>query len=407
MLADSNQDNLSLDAISSLNRIAVSGLLQMFDGHRNLFCERLVRTRHDLTRERPSYRDTLIALLGLLHFENFGGRSPIDVRRVLSELLDVGRVESLSDLGLLLWVCAEAGLEFARRVCSELDMDRALSRFREGRQACTLSLAWFISGLTHLTLAGQGHFRDVAEKAYSLLRQNQGEFGLFSHLAETGSLSGLMRGRLGSFADQIFSVYGLAKFSHAFDSRRATEKALDCALTLCELQGSMGQWWWHYDAATGKVVGRYPVYSVNQYALAPMAFRTLGETVQSDFSVWIDRGMRWIFGENELEQDLRDLSSNVIWDAVGRRDHLRRIQSAIQVLSMHEDTHPHRDLSLVWECRAANLGWLLFAWAEGAALVRSLQPAAVATSEKREEHREFRFDSQFQSSYWGKRWKSA
>lgn len=407
MVAHSSQDDLSVDAISSLNRIAVSGLLQMFDGRRNLFCERVVRAHHDLSRERPSYRDTLIALLGLLHFENCGGDCPIDTRLVLADLLDARRVESLSDLGLLLWVCAEAGSKFARRVCSEFDMDRALSRFRDGRQACTLGLAWFISGLTHLTLAGQGHLRDVAERAYALLRQNQGEFGLFSHLAETGSFSGLMRGRLGSFADQIFSVYGLAKFSHAFDARKATEKALDCALTLCELQGPMGQWWWHYDAATGKVVSRYPVYSVNQYALAPMAFRTLGENVQSDFRVWIDRGVRWIFGENELEQDLRDLSSNVIWDAVGRRDHLRRIHSAMQILSMHEDTQPHRDLSPVWECRAANLGWLLFAWAGATAPVRGLQPATVLSTENRKECGGFRFDSQLQSSYWGKRWKSA
>lgn len=383
MTADLDRDSFNLDETPLLNRIAFSGLLQMFDGRQNLFCERVVRTRDGLTLERLSRRDTLIAVLGLLHFENCGGHCPIDVRLALANLLrNAGRIESLGDLGLLLWACAEAGPEFARRVCSEFDVDHALSRFRDGRQACTLGLAWFISGLAHLSLAGHEHLRDAAGTTYSLLRQNQGEFGLFSHLAETGSLSGLMRGRLGSFTDQIFSVYGLAKFSQAFHVQKAAEKALDCALTLCDLQGSLGQWWRHYDATTGKVVSRYAVHSVNQYALAPMALRALGETVQSDFRVWIDKGVRWIFGENELEQDLRDLSKNVIWDGIARRDHLRCIHAAIELLSMHEDVHPHRDLSLVYECRVAHLGWLLFARAESGPPIRQLEPATLTTGKR-------------------------
>ena len=32
-----------------------------------------------------------------------------------------------------------------------------------------------------------------------------------------------------------------------------------------------GQWWWHYDVRDGSVVERYPVYSVHQHAMAPMA----------------------------------------------------------------------------------------------------------------------------------------
>lgn len=377
--AGTNQNALNPAEIVSLNQLAISGLVSMFDRGSNLFCHRLVRTPKGLLREGPSRRYTLISALGLQRLQSLGERCPIDARPILAALLkDTRWIANLGDLGLLLWACADAGPEFAARVRSMFDLDRSLRAFREGRQACTMELAWFLSGISHLNLTGQDHLRDVADKAYVLLKQNQGDSGLFSHLAEKRSLSGLLRGRVGSFADQVYSVYALARYAQSFEVRKASDRALDCALTLCELQGPLGQWWWHYDAATGKVLSRYPVYSVHQYALAPMALFAIGEVVQSDFRVWIDKGLRWIFGDNELEQDLRDFSSNLICEAVRRTDTLRFIHPALEVLSVQEDAQPHRCLEPLWECRPYHLGWLLFAWAgENSQARDSRLPAAT------------------------------
>jgi len=362
--ASPNSNGFSPDEMRSLNQLAVSGLVSMFDSERKLFCRRLVRTPQGLLREGPSRRYTLISVLGLQGRESSGERCPLDTRLILAGLLqDTRWLSNLGDLGLLLWACAEAGPEFSARAHSSFDLEHSLRAFREGRRACTMELAWFLAGISHLHLAGQDHLRDIATRTYELLKQNQGDFGLFGHLAEKRSFFGLMRGRVGSFADQIYSVYALAKFAQSFDARKASERALDCALTLCELQGPLGQWWWHYDAATGKVLSRYPVFSVHQYALAPMALFALGEAAQSDFRVWIHKGVRWIFGDNELEHDLRDFSANVIWDSLRRRDGLRHLRPALEVLSVGEDTRPHKELAPVWECSPDQLGWLLFAWA--------------------------------------------
>ena len=52
---------------------------------------------------------------------------------------------------------------------------------------------------------------------------------------------------------------------------KAAEVASACAKHMCELQGPQGQWWWHFDIRTGRVVEHYPVYAVHQDSMAPMA----------------------------------------------------------------------------------------------------------------------------------------
>lgn len=342
----------------------------MYDPKRELFCQRLRRKNGELSREGLSHRYTLISLLGLQRVQSAAQAAGLDARAILTNLAkDTRWIQNLGDLGLFLWASAEAGPEFSSQIRSAWDFGRALHVFREARQGRTMELVWFLSGLAHLKLAGtsEANLRDLAMETYGLVKKNQGEDGLFSHLAEKKSLSGLMRGRVGSFADQIYSVYGLAKFSQAFAVPKATERSLDCALRLCESQGPLGQWWWHYDAATGKVLGRYPVYSVHQDAMAPMALLTIGKAVDSDFWPWIYKGLNWIYGNNELEEDVRDTSANVIWGGVYRSDSFRYVDSALALLSDREDVRPHKDLVLLSECRPYQLGWLLYAWAEVAA----------------------------------------
>jgi len=365
---DVNEAQVRTD-ICSLIQLSVRGLVSMYDPDSKLFCQRLVRKNGELSREGLSQRYTLIALLGLQRIQNAAQSAGFDSEAILTNLTkDTRWIENFGDLGLLIWASAEAGPEFSSQIRFAWDFDRVLQDFREARQGRTMELAWFLSGLAHLELAGtsQASLRDLAMETYRLLKKNQGEDGLFSHLAEKKSLSGLMRGRVGSFADQIYSVYALAKFSQAFDQPKAAERALDCALTLCESQGPLGQWWWHYDAATGKVLERYPVYSVHQDAMAPMALLALGKAVDSDFRPWIYKGMSWIYGNNELEEDVRDTSANVIWGGVCRNDSFRYIGSALALLSAHEDARPHKDLVLLSECRPYQLGWLLYAWASEA-----------------------------------------
>ena len=73
---------------------------------------------------------------------------------------------------------------------------------------------------------------------------------------------------------------------HRVDGARLTTDTV-----ICELQGPDGQWWWHYDTRTGKVVEGYPVYSVHQDSMAPMALLDLEDAGGPQHSEAITRGL--------------------------------------------------------------------------------------------------------------------
>ncbi len=92
-----------------------------------------------------------------------------------------------------------------------------------------------------------------------------------------GGTQNWYRAHVGSFADQIYPVQALARLHASADDPAALGAAEKVARLICRAQGRDGQWWWHYDARTGRVVERYPVYSVHQHAMAPMALLDLAE----------------------------------------------------------------------------------------------------------------------------------
>ena len=110
---------------------------------------------------------------------------------------------------------------------------------------------------------------------------------------------------------------------------------------------------------TGRVVERYPVYSVHQHAMAPMALFAAQDACDADFREQIYKGLGWIGGANELQQDLKNESASVIWRCIyppKSRSYLGRIS----VLMGKERT---AELSILHECRPYELGWLVYAFA--------------------------------------------
>lgn len=347
----------------SLNKLALKGLVQMFNPEKQLFCFKLKRRRSRLIQKGISRRYTAIALMGLHRLQDFGIQSLIDIQRVFNTLLlDTDWVDNMGDYGLLLWLCAliEPGRldEIERR----LPMNRALTRFRDLRQGRTMELSWFLSGLSYQVLARPEKMaatQKLAADVYHRIRKNQGQGGFFGHVGKNEGVAGIVRSDIGSFADQIYPIYGMAKFSHAFGNEKATQCALDCALSLCEAQGSLGQWWWHYDSSSGQILERFPVFSVHQYGMAPMALHALGEAIQSDFTPWIYKGLQWI-EDNELDCSMPDNSANVVWRCI-ERTRPRRIRSvALHLATRREDTESRTGLRVRHECRPYELGWLLY-----------------------------------------------
>ena len=75
----------------------------------------------------------------------------------------------------------------------------------------------------------------------------------------------------------MYPIQALARLHRSADDPEALAVAGTVAGAICSAQGADGQWWWHYDSRTGAVVEGYPVYSVHQHAMGPMALLDLAD----------------------------------------------------------------------------------------------------------------------------------
>jgi hypothetical protein len=343
---------------------AIKGLAPMFDPEKNLFCYRLRRMPHGLVREGVSPRYTLITLMGLSRAEAVGLDPGFDIHAILRGLSqNRGWMDNAGDLGLYLWLCSLHAPDALPQVVSNIDLEAALDAYPDTRQRRTMELAWFLAGLAHLRLSRQPGLPDctaLAYRTYQLLRDNQGQHGIFGHLASRRSYAGFFRGRIGSFADQVYPIYALSKFAQAYQTTEAVQEAGACADAICRTQGPLGQWWWHYDSATGRVIGKHPVYSVHQDGMAPMALFALSAASRRDFRQPIFHGLDWIAGRNELHQDMRDREHHLIWRSL-RQSKARTYANELRHFFGARGTE--NGLHVNYECRPYHLGWLLYAFA--------------------------------------------
>lgn len=346
-----------------LVELAVRGLPQMFDHRAGMFCYKLKKTSGGLVQEGLSPRYTAMTLMGLHRLEQSAAPSHFDVQPVTERLLsNLDWVDNLGDLGLMLWLVARVAPERLGELERRLQIATALTRFTDAREGVTMHLAWFLTGLSYCALASgdPGKMRGVARETYDVLIQSQGKHGYFAHQAPHRSLKGSVRGWIGSFADQVYPVYGMAKFFQAFGEDSALRHARECALAICQAQGPLGQWWWHYDSRSGCVFEEYPVFSVHQHGMGPMTLLALGRASGENFDPWIYKGLDWINQRNELAVNMEDASANVIWRCIGQTK-LRRFTGAL--LGARQNSRPD-GLSVLFECRPYELGWLLYGLAD-------------------------------------------
>src|SRR2546423_850403 len=216
-----------------------------------------------------SLRYTAIVALGTRflaeadQYSALGRRTSYDLTGQLVESLD--RVTDLGDAALVCWAAAEhAHPDLARALdrLAEVDFDPEAPR-------PVAEAAWALSAL----VAAARRY-DVADRLTAarrrLLAGRHPRGALFGPATGPGVLPWHRR-RVACFADQVYPVQALARLHALYGDPEALDAADACARRVCELQGAAGQWWWHYDAPTGAVVERYPVYSVHQHAMAPMA----------------------------------------------------------------------------------------------------------------------------------------
>lgn len=333
-----------------------------------------------LVPEGTNLRYAAIAALGIAQLAEDEQRSALHgiTAAQLCEAM-AGPGAAAPDLGAAALV-AWASAEITGSVSAPL-IARIVADVRAALPQPTVDYAW---ALTALVAA-----RDIAdvavtaEQAADRLIAAAGAQGIFPH-ALPREVLGRVRSHVGCFADQVYPIQALARFHAATDAADALAAADRCAGRIVALQGDAGQWWWHYDVRMGDVVEGYPVYSVHQHAMAPMALFDLSEAGGKDHTAAIARGLRWIEDHPETTEPLLDPATGAIWRKVGRRERKKAVRALRSASTSIKPSLRLRGLDRVFppgpvdhECRPYELGWLLYAWLSGGVV----RPAASHRAE--------------------------
>src|SRR5262249_39582519 len=125
-------------------------------------------------------------------------------------------------------------------------------------------LGMLLTGVVAQAKAGMTEWARFTAPLFRYLEERfHAESGLFFDAP-----SGLRR-RFASFATQIYLSIACYQYGDFAGASSAIAMANNCVRKLIALQGPRGEWPWFFDAATGRVLDFYEIYSVHQYGMAP------------------------------------------------------------------------------------------------------------------------------------------
>ena len=176
--------------------------------------------------------------------------------------------------------------------------------------------------------------------------------------------------RVACFADQVYPIMALANYGAAFGDNASIDIASKTADMICRLQGPQGQWWWHYDVKDGTVSEEYPVFSVHQDAMAPMALLAVDTAAGTDHRLHIEKGLFWLSAPDDVRPTMIVPQEGIIWRDVHRREihKMYRVMRGALIAGRLRSVHRLAGKNLFGyvinkECRPYELGWILYAWA--------------------------------------------
>jgi hypothetical protein len=358
--------------VAELISMSLQALPAMYRSDRHEFVQTVRRdpdAPYGLRGEGKNLRYAAIVALGAARLplaaqqELLVGLSAAELAGVVAE-----RGLDIADPGaaaLAAWAACEVGVNSPDAL-----LDRLAREVKAATPIPTVDYSWTLTALLAATKlpAASSTVDSLAEQAAERLLAAQGAQGIFPHLLPRQAL-GRLRAHVGCFADQVYPIQALSRYYARSGDTRALEAAQRCADRIIELQGSAGQWWWHYDVRTGDVVEGFPVYSVHQHAMAPMALFELADAGGADNSAAIELGLSWLKTHPETTDELLDPATGAIWRKVGRREPRKATRMARSVSTSFS---PRLRLGLLdrafppgpvdYECRPYELGWLLYAW---------------------------------------------
>jgi hypothetical protein len=347
--------------IEELRALSFRLLERMYKPEEKIFAFKLQKRGEQIGQEGISRRYTAITIIGLAPEEEHAVRKVLHGQTLrdlcVKMVSDSAQWTNIGDIALTAWAAAAVGID--RDACwkriQQLDPMHASHP--------TVEIAWVLAAASIDREFRNDDLREaVAER---LLSSFDHHAGIFPHML--GEASGARFRHVSCFADLVYPTHALAHYSRRTSDRAALHAANRCAEQFCRLQGEAGQWWWHYDVRTGKMVEGYPVYSVHQHAMGPLALVAVKDAGGNDFSQPLIKGLNWMKSCPELNGgSLIDPANDIMWRKVARKEPnklSRMMQGAAS--SVHSSLRVPAVFtpgSIDYEVRPYELGWLLYAF---------------------------------------------
>lgn len=361
----SNQQEIA-ELVRTLRSFAVCSLAKMYRTEERLFVFRMRKNGQGEILEDISRKYTAAALIGLAAEDELiikkvlGNHSVEDVCNNL--LKNIDQTQDLGEVALTTWA---ARMIKHPRTHKAIE---ALKRFDPAKTVYpTIELSW---ALTALAIESDEATDMALAKGFAqaLMDSFNYKTAVFPHGPIRKGLSAFCT-HVSCFADFVYPIQALSYYYLATKDERAAEIACRCAERMCELQGPDGQWWWHFDVRTGRTLERYPVYSVHQDSMVPMALLALSRACDKDHWVSIEKGLHWLTQPSEGTDSLIDQQRNTIWRSVCRREPGRLtlglqsaasyVHPAIRIPAVDVFFPP---VSIDYESRPYHMAWILHTW---------------------------------------------
>jgi hypothetical protein len=347
----------------------------MLDEDKALFSFRSTLDDSIWINEGTSYRYSAIALLGIMEAIGRGLECQVDIERVAEELhAEYRYANNLGDIGLALWVAAkgirhglppERARELLGYILDLLERDQA----RETRIVDSMEYAWTLLGLLECRAEGVEHAKleKYLSNTYLDLSLNfHQETSLFSFNRREQRGEKPRCKRLSFFAEQVYGILAFARYYELTGDAEALKAAEACAEKIISHQTSHGGWAWRYHALKGTMAEIFPLYSVHQDGMAPMALAKLSVLSSKDYLPAVAKGILWLRGDNELGESLYDEQNDIIWRSVLRKGPLKVISQMNKALSLIDQVNIHIPemtpfYKVKREVRSYHMGWILYA----------------------------------------------
>ena len=359
--ANNNYYNLLKDLID----ISITSLNEMYLPEKYLFATKK-RLQHDkIIIEGESLRYSLINLIGLYKADSHGIKITLDLENILKHHINNSdKVKGIGEIGLLLWASALISPEQTLSILPKINFHNILKQFKDSKDNYTTELSWFLIGLllaSTFNIKFKELINDLPIKVYQKLRTNYGGKGIFRHTGKK-SFKGFLGGHIGSFADQVYPIYAFSLYSQQMKNEEALLIANECAQKICEHQGEHGEWMWHYNANSGKVSGIYPIFSVHQDSMAPLALYAIQKASNTDFEKYIFKGLDWLEYENHLGINLVNRNFQSVWRSISPSNYHRKSKLLLNLLGLKTYKH-FGNIDVLYESWSCHFGWILYAFA--------------------------------------------